>query len=75
MAFKPIHHYYTNWEKYLHFWTSDMNEACQADIIISANVMLVASVVIKNKYLSLTVDNTHHSTGSLNQTWPLTFRG
>lgn len=74
MTFKPIRHYYTNWEKFLHFWASDMNEAWQADIIISANVMLAAYVVIKNKYLSLTVDNVGHSTGLLNQTWPLTFR-
>lgn len=52
-----------------------MNEACQADIIISENVMLASYVVIKNKYLSLTVHIIGHSTGSLNQTRPLTFRG
>lgn len=51
-----------------------MNEARQADII-SANVMFAAYVVIKIKYLSLTEDNVGHSTGSLKQTWPLTFRG
>jgi len=71
MTFKPIRHYYTNWENFLHFWAQDMNEACQDDIIISANVMLATYVVIRNKYLSLTVDNV----GSSNQTRPLTFRG
>jgi hypothetical protein len=55
MTFKPIRHYYTNWDKFLHFLAPDMNEACQVDIIISANVMLSPSVVKKKKYLSLTV--------------------
>jgi hypothetical protein len=74
MTFKHIRHYYTNWEKF-HFWAPDMNETCQADSIISVNVMLAAYVVIKNKYLPLTLDSVGHSTGSLNQMWPLTFRG
>jgi len=75
MTFKPIRHYYTNWEKFLHFGRQIWIVACQADINISANVTLAAYVVIKNKYLSLTVDNAGRSTGSLNQTRPLTFTG
>jgi hypothetical protein len=72
MTFNPTRH--KPGQDCLHFWAPETNETCQALLIISANVLFAAYAGIKNKYLSLTLDNVDYSTGSIKQTQSSAFR-